>query len=196
MVVLADVAGCGALGEAAHAGIEGLFVDPASAAGRAAYGELLVQALRGRRVDVVCLAGFMRILSPGFIAAFEPRVLNVHPSLLPAFPGAHPVRDALAWGAKVTGATVHLADEAVDHGPILAQEAVAVLPGDDEERLHARIKVVEHRLYPSVVRCVVEGRVRLQGRVAVVEPGPLPAGRARNPLGGGLVGAVAPRAVS
>jgi phosphoribosylglycinamide formyltransferase-1 len=194
VVVLSDVAGCGALGEAAHAGVEGLFVDPASAGGRAAYGELLVHALRSRRVDLVCLAGFMRILSPGFIAAFESRVLNIHPALLPAFPGAHPVRDALAWGAKVTGATVHFADEAVDHGPILAQEAVEVLADDDEERLHARIKAVEHRLYPSVVRLVVEGRVRLQGRVAVVLPAVSPGGAPGGSRDGHLVAAAGGKA--
>jgi phosphoribosylglycinamide formyltransferase-1 len=106
----------------------------------------------------------MRILSPGFIAAFEGRVLNIHPALLPAFPGAHAVRDALAWGVKVTGTTVHVADEQVDHGPIVAQACVPVLPGDDEETLHERIKAVEHRLYPEAVRLVVSGRVRISGR--------------------------------
>ena len=155
---------------AARAGVEALFVDPAphdhadQAGGRAAYGEALLGALRVRDVDLVCLSGFMRILSPGFIAAFEGRVLNIHPALLPAFPGAHAVRDALAWGVKVTGTTVHFADEHVDHGPIVAQECVPVLPGDDEETLHGRIKAVEHRLYPEAVRLVVSGRTRISGR--------------------------------
>jgi phosphoribosylglycinamide formyltransferase-1 len=180
VAVLSDKAGSGALAVADRAGVEALFVDPAPhdrvdeaghAGGRAAYGDALVGALRARNVDLVCLSGFMRILSPGFIAAFEGRVLNIHPALLPAFPGAHAVRDALAWGVKVTGTTVHVADEQVDHGPIVAQECVPVLPGDDEETLHERIKAVEHRLYPEAVRLVVSGRVRISGRrVEVGEP--------------------------
>ncbi|MGH2767676.1 MAG: phosphoribosylglycinamide formyltransferase, partial [Actinomycetota bacterium] len=115
---------------------------------------------------LVCLAGFMRILSPGFIGAFRGRVLNIHPALLPAFPGAHAVADALAWGVKVTGTTVHFATEEVDKGPILMQECVPVLPADDEASLHARIKQVEHRLYPEAVREVVSGVARVEGRAS------------------------------
>ena len=172
VALLADKAGCGALAVAARAGVEALFVDPAPHGDRAAYGEALVAALRARHVDLVCLSGFMRILSAGFIAAFEGRVLNIHPALLPAFPGAHAVRDALAWGVKVTGTTVHFADEHVDHGPIVAQECVLVLPGDDEQTLHERIKAVEHRLYPEAVRLVVSGRVRISGRRVEVGESP------------------------
>ncbi|MEA2501194.1 MAG: phosphoribosylglycinamide formyltransferase 1 [Actinomycetota bacterium] len=171
VALLADKAGCGALAVADRAGVEGLFVDPGPHAGRGAYSDALVAALQERDVDLVCLSGFMRILSPGFIAAFERRILNIHPALLPAFPGAHAVRDALAWGVKVTGTTVHFADEAVDHGPIVAQESVPVLPGDDEETLHERIKAVEHRLYPEAVRLVVSGHARVSGRrVEVTSP--------------------------
>ena len=164
VVVVSDVASSGALVHAAACGVEGLFVDPASSDGREAYGDALAAELQRRAVDLVCLSGFMRILSPGFIRAFQGRVLNIHPALLPAFPGAHAVRDALAWGVKLTGTTVHFADELVDHGPIVAQACVAVETGDDEERLHERIKAVEHRLYPEVVRVVVEGRTRIEGR--------------------------------
>ena len=171
VALLADKAGCGALAVADRAGVEALFVDPGPHAGRTAYSDALVAALHERDVDLVCLSGFMRILSPGFIAAFEGRILNIHPALLPAFPGAHAVRDALAWGVKVTGTTVHFADEAVDHGPIVAQESVPVLPGDDEETLHERIKAVEHRLYPEAVRLVVSGHTRVSGRrVEVTSP--------------------------
>jgi phosphoribosylglycinamide formyltransferase-1 len=174
VALIADKADCGALSVAARAGVEALFVDPAPCADRAAYGDALVAALHARAVDLVCLSGFMRILSRGFIAAFEGRVLNIHPALLPAFPGAHAVRDALAWGAKVTGTTVHFADEDVDHGPIVAQECVPVLPGDDEQTLHERIKDVEHRLYPEAVRLVVSGRTRINGRrVEVAGDGPV-----------------------
>src|SRR5205807_2418156 len=156
--------------------------DPAPHADRAAYGDALVAALQSRDVDLVCLSGFMRILSPGFIAAFEGRILNIHPALLPAFPGAHPVRDTLAWGVKVTGTTVHFADEDVDHGPILVQECVPVLEGDDEASLHERIKAVEHRLYPEAVRLVVEGRTRIEGRrVLLVDAAPQTAPRVAPP---------------
>ena len=168
-VVLTDRADAGALAHARAAGVPGVFLDPSPHPDRAAYGEALAAELRRRDVDLVCLAGFMRILSPGFIAAYEGRVLNIHPALLPAFPGAHAVRDALAWGVRVTGTTVHFADEAVDHGPIIAQEAVPVLPGDDEDRLHERIKAVEHRLYPEVVRAVVAGRAAVVGRNVVLD---------------------------
>jgi phosphoribosylglycinamide formyltransferase 1 len=108
----------------------------------------------------------MRILSPVAVGAFDGRIVNVHPSLLPAFPGAHAVRDALEWGVKITGCTVHLVDEEVDHGPILAQEAVPVLEGDDETKLHARIQAVEHRLYPATVQAWLEGGIRVEGRRA------------------------------
>ena len=169
VVVASDRRECGALEAAAAHGVPGVFVDPVTAPGRQAYSAALQAVLRERRVELVCLAGFMRILSADFIAAYPGRVLNIHPALLPSFPGAHAVADALAWGAKVTGTTVHFADEAVDHGPIVAQEAVAVIEGDDEESLHQRIKVVEHRLYPEAVRLVVEGRTRIVGRRVFID---------------------------
>jgi phosphoribosylglycinamide formyltransferase-1 len=126
------------------------------------------ELVAGARPDVVCLAGFMRILGPAFVRAFPERIVNTHPSLLPAFRGAHAVRDALAYGVKVTGCTVHLVDEEVDHGPVLFQAAVPVEDGDDEDRLHERIKREEHRLLPLAVRLVAEGRVRVDGRRARV----------------------------
>jgi phosphoribosylglycinamide formyltransferase-1 len=103
-------------------------------------------------VDLVVCAGYMYLLRPGFLARFPDRVVNVHPALLPAFPGAHAVEEALAAGVEQTGASVHLVDEGVDTGPVLRQEPVAVLPGDTPETLHARIREVEHRLLPAVVR--------------------------------------------
>jgi phosphoribosylglycinamide formyltransferase-1 len=106
----------------------------------------------------------MRMLGPEVVSAFEGRIVNVHPALLPSFPGAHAVSDALAWGAKVTGVTVHLVDEQMDHGPIVAQEAVPVLPDDDWDSLESRIHEVEHRLLPAAVRAMVEGRLRVEGR--------------------------------
>jgi phosphoribosylglycinamide formyltransferase-1 len=118
---------------------------------RAAYTAELVAALRFHGTDWVAMAGFMTVLAPVAFEVFPGRIVNTHPSLLPAFPGAHAVRDALAFGVKVTGCTVHLATPQVDHGPILAQEAVPVVPGDDETSLHERIKAVERALYPRVL---------------------------------------------
>jgi phosphoribosylglycinamide formyltransferase 1 len=122
---------------------------------REAYGEQLVKLLQAHGVHVVAMAGFGTV-APGLTAAFPGRVLNSHPALLPAFKGWHAVRDALAYGVKVTGTTVHVATERVDDGPILAQEAVPVLPGDTEETLHERIKQVERRLYPATIRQFTE----------------------------------------
>ncbi len=119
---------------------------------RPAYTRRLVAVLRSYGTDVVAMAGFGTVMSADIFAAFPGRILNTHPALLPAFKGWHAVRDALAAGAEVTGTTVHLATEAVDHGPVLAQEQVPVLPGDTEETLHERIKTVERRLYPQTIR--------------------------------------------
>jgi phosphoribosylglycinamide formyltransferase-1 len=171
-LVVSDRADAKALDRARTAGVEAVHHDPSAFATRDAHDEALAFLLRGRGIDLICLAGYMRILSPVIVRAFWGRMLNIHPSLLPAFPGANAVRDALAWGVKLTGCTVHLVDEEVDHGPIVAQEAVSVLEDDDEASLHARIQEVEHRLYPAAAALLVEGRVRLEGRRAVVEEEP------------------------
>ena len=167
-LVVSDRPEAKVLDRARTAGVRAVHLDPGRYASREEHDAALLDELRGASIDVVCLAGYMRILSPPLVRAFWGRMVNIHPSLLPAFPGAHAVRDALAWGVRVTGCTVHLVDEEVDHGPILAQETVGVLPDDDEETLHARIQEAEHRLYPRTVRALVERRVRLEGRRAVV----------------------------
>jgi phosphoribosylglycinamide formyltransferase-1 len=167
-VVLSDRVDALGLDRAREADVPAVHVDPKAHDGREAFNGALVDALRAHNADLVCLAGFMRILAPNFVRAFENRILNVHPALLPAFPGGHAVADALAWGAKVTGTTVHLVDEEVDHGPIVLQEAVAVEPGDTEETLHERIKAVEHRLYPEAIRLFAAGRIKIEGRIVHV----------------------------
>jgi phosphoribosylglycinamide formyltransferase 1 len=167
VLVVSDRADAKALARARGRGVEAVHLDPASFPSREEHDGALVELLGSRGVELVCLAGYMRILSAVAVRAFEGRILNVHPSLLPAFPGAHAVRDALAWGAKVTGCTVHLVDEEVDHGPIVAQEAVTVLDDDDEATLHARIQEVEHRLYPAAVSLVLDGKLRVEGRRVV-----------------------------
>ena len=122
-------------------------------------------------MGLACNAGFMRILSPVYVRAFAGRSLNIHPSLLPAFPGLHAQRQALDHGAKVAGATVHFVDEGMDSGPIVLQASVPVEPGDTEETLSARILVQEHRLYPEAIRLFAEGRLRIEGRRVIVTPG-------------------------
>ncbi len=156
-VVVADRP-CPALELAAEAGVPTELVERTEwgpSFDRAAYGEQLVKVLRAHAVDVIVMAGFGTVV-PDLPAAYPGRVLNTHPALLPAFKGWHAVRDALAVGVKVTGTTVHIATAEVDDGPILAQEAVPVLPGDTEETLHERIKQVEWRLYPATIRRFLE----------------------------------------
>jgi phosphoribosylglycinamide formyltransferase-1 len=178
VLVLSDVSTAGALDRARGAGLAAEHVDPTAYPDRSAFDDAVVERLRAADVDYVLLAGFMRILGPQVIRAFPDRIVNVHPSLLPAFPGAHAVREALAWGVKVTGSTVHLVDEEVDHGPVILQEAVPVRDDDDEERLHERIKAVEHRLFPQAARLLIEGRISVEGRtVRVREPVANGAGR-------------------
>jgi phosphoribosylglycinamide formyltransferase-1 len=175
VLVAADRPGAHGLERARRAGVDTAVVRPADHPDRPSFDLALRDLVAGARPDVVCLAGFMRILGPGFVRAFPGRILNTHPSLLPAFRGAHAVREALAYGVKVTGCTVHLVDEQVDHGPVLFQAAVPVEPGDDEDRLHGRIKAEEHRLLPLAVRLLAEGRVRVEGRRArVAEPQEVP----------------------
>jgi phosphoribosylglycinamide formyltransferase-1 len=129
----------------------------------------LAELLAAHGVELVCLAGYMRLLSPGFIRRYAGRILNVHPALLPAFPGLHAQRQALEYGVKVSGATVHLVDEGLDSGPIVMQEAVAVHAGDSEATLSARILEAEHRIYPRAVRALLEGRCAVAGRRVLVE---------------------------
>ncbi|MBI2527648.1 MAG: phosphoribosylglycinamide formyltransferase [Candidatus Rokubacteria bacterium] len=170
VVVVSDRAGAGALGIARTHGVEALFVDPELHPGREAYDRALAAALEEREVGLVCLAGFMRILSPGFVRHLQGRLLNIHPALLPAFPGLHAQRQALAHGVRVSGATVHFVDDGVDTGPIVLQAAVPVRQDDTEETLSDRILAEEHRLYPEAIRLFAEGRLRVEGRrVRIVE---------------------------
>jgi phosphoribosylglycinamide formyltransferase-1 len=166
VLVVSDRADAGALRLAGEAGI-GTAVVPL-AGDRAAWDARLIEAVAAARPDLVVLAGFMRVLGAEFVRRFP--TLNVHPSLLPAFPGAHAVAEALAWGVRVSGATVHLVDELVDHGPVVAQEAVTVEPDDTVETLHVRIKAVEHRLLPACVALFCADRLAVDGRHVKVLP--------------------------
>jgi phosphoribosylglycinamide formyltransferase-1 len=139
-------------------------VIPSKGLQREEYDRLVVAALQEKQVDLVCLAGYMRLLSPHFVSAFRNRILNIHPSLLPAFPGMEAQRQALEHGVKFTGCTVHFVDENLDAGPVVLQAAVPVLDADTAETLSARILAEEHRIYSEAVRIVLEGRYRMEGR--------------------------------
>ena len=170
-VVVSDNPMAGALARARARGVKAVVLDPAHYPSRADFDHALTLLLQDEAVEFLLLAGYMRILGAEVVRAFRERILNVHPSLLPAFPGAHAIRDALTWGEKVTGATVHLVDEEVDHGPIVMQEPVIVLSDDDEVSLHLRIQSVEHRLFPRAARLLVEGRLKVEGRLVHVLEG-------------------------
>ena len=161
---MSNRADAGGLERARQAGIETLSLSPRDFASRDAYDQALVDALRAREVGLVCLAGFMRLVGPVMLEAFPNAVLNIHPSLLPAFPGLDAQRQAFEHGVKVSGATVHIVTSELDGGPIIAQAAVPVLEDDTIERLSERILVEEHRIYPEAIAAVIDGRWRVEGR--------------------------------
>ena len=167
-VVISNIEDAFALERARRASVPALFLDHRGRA-REDFDREVAERLREHEVELICLAGFLRRLSAAFLAEFPGRVLNIHPSLLPAFPGLAAQRQALEYGAKVSGATVHLVDEGLDSGPVVLQEAVPVLESDTVESLSARILEVEHRLYPRAVRLLLEGGYRLEGRRFMLE---------------------------
>lgn len=142
---------------------------PSKGVPREEYDQLLVAELKSRRVDLVCLAGFMRLLTPGFCKAFPLRILNIHPSLLPAFPGLDAQKQALDYGVKISGCTVHFVDEQLDAGPIVLQAAVPVVDGETAESLSARILAEEHRIYSQAIALVLAGRYLIDGRRVTVD---------------------------
>lgn len=163
-IVISNRAEAAGLQRARAAGIEAVHVSPREHSDRASYDRALADLLKSRSVDLVCLAGFMRLVGEPLIDAFPSRILNVHPSLLPAFPGLEAQRQALEHGVRVSGATVHLVTAELDGGPIIVQSAVPVLDDDTVDSLSARILVEEHRIYPEAIRLVLEGGWRLEGR--------------------------------
>lgn len=153
-----------ALERARKRGIETVFIDPKSFPGKEEYDQAMVDLLKAESVDLICLAGFMRILRKGFIKAFAGKIINIHPSLLPAFPGLHPQQQALDHGVKFSGCTVHFVDEGVDSGPIILQSVVPVYDTDDEKELSRRILEQEHLLYPRAIQLIIEDRLTLSAR--------------------------------
>ncbi len=163
-VVISNRPGAGALERAARHGIASVVIEHGNFATRAEFDERVVETLRERGVELVCLAGFDRLISATFVNAFPGRILNVHPALLPAFPGLHAQRQALEYGVRITGCTVHVVDEKMDHGPIVIQAAVPVYSHDTVESVSQRILAEEHRIYPEAVCLFAEGRIRIDGR--------------------------------
>jgi phosphoribosylglycinamide formyltransferase 1 len=168
-VVISNREGAPGIERARTRGIETRVI-PSKGLERETYDRQVVAALREKQVDLVCLAGFMRLLSPYFVAAFPNRILNIHPSLLPAFPGLEAQRQALEYGVKWSGCTVHIVDENLDAGPIVTQAVVPVLDDDTLETLADRILKEEHRIYSEAVRLVLEGRFRIEGRRVIQAP--------------------------
>lgn len=168
-LVLSDVAEAGILERARERGIEARYIPPGQFRTRLEEQaeQAYLEALRAAGANLVVLAGFMRVLKQRFLETFAGRIINIHPSLLPAFPGLEAWKQALAHGAKVTGCTVHFVDAGVDSGPIIGQQAVAVLDDDTPETLHARIQAAEHELYPLCVGAIARGQIRVEGRRVV-----------------------------
>ncbi len=157
-----------ALERARKVGIEAVCVDRKQFDGREPFEKALIEKLEAAGVTLVVLAGFMRILTPYFVGHFAGRIMNIHPALLPSFPGAHAHRDVLAYGVKVSGCTVHFVDEGTDSGPIIMQAAVPVLDDDTEETLGARVLKEEHRIYPECIRLYCEGKLKVEGRKVTI----------------------------
>jgi len=170
--VVCDVPDAFALERARRAGVPALFVDPKGPGGKAGFEGRMVARLREHGVEAVALAGYMRVCGPVLLGAFPGRIVNIHPSLLPAFPGLHVQQAALSHGARFSGCTVHFVDAGVDTGPIIAQAVVPVLDSDTEESLAARILRQEHRVFPLALQLLAEGRLRVAGRRVLVDGRP------------------------
>lgn len=171
-LVLSNKAEAPGLLRAREAGLETLFLDPKAFAGREDYDQAVIAELDKRRIDLVCLAGYMKVLTPALCEAYKHRIVNIHPALLPAFPGLHVQQKAIDWGVRFSGCTVHFVAAEVDMGPIILQAVVPVLQDDTEDALAARILAEEHRIYPEAVSLYFQGRVEVRGRrVLILEPG-------------------------
>jgi len=163
-VVLSNTKDALALKRAEEHGIESVFINPASYPNRREFDKIIIDKLKGMSIDLICLAGYMRILGKEFIQAYSSRIINIHPSLLPAFPGLNPQKQAIEYGVKFSGCTVHFVEEGIDSGPIILQTAVPVYDYDEEESLSQRILEQEHHLYPKAIKLIAEDKLNLNGR--------------------------------
>lgn len=166
--VISDCENAGGLSIAKEHNVEAIFLNPKGKT-REEYDEIIVEELKKRDISLVCLAGFMRIISPYFVKEFKNKIMNIHPSLLPSFPGLSAQKQALEYGVKVSGCTVHFVGEGCDTGPIILQKAIEVLPDDTEESLANRILEYEHKIYPEAIRLFSEGRLEIIGRKVFIK---------------------------
>lgn len=173
-LIVCNRPGAGVIARAEKAGIPSLVLDHKTFADRESFDARMVQALREAGAELVVLAGYMRLLTPVFLEAFAGRVINIHPALLPSFPGVHGGADAITYGVKVSGCTVHFVEEKVDSGPVLIQAVVPVNAGESEDDLMSRIHVMEHRIYPQAIQWLAQGRIDVQGRQVHLKPGNSP----------------------
>ena len=164
-IVISNIKDASALVRAERHGIETIFIDPASYTNRKSYDQALIDKLKLSAIDLICLAGYMRILGEEFILNFSRKIINIHPSLLPAFPGLNAQKQAIEYGVKFSGCTVHFVDAGVDSGPIILQTAVPVYDNDCEESLSKRILKQEHYLYPKAIAMIIENKFNLDGRI-------------------------------
>ncbi len=167
-VVISDQKKAPALQRGENRGVKALFMNPKDYSGREQYDRAIVEQLKEDQVDLVVLAGFMRLLTASFIQAYPLAIMNIHPSLLPAFPGLDGVEQALYYGVKVTGCTVHFVDEGLDTGPVILQEAVPIIQEDTVETLHQRIHASEHRLYPTAIDLFCKEKLKVEGRRCMI----------------------------
>ncbi len=170
-VVVSDKPDANALKRAAELSLPAICVDRKQYPSQQEFEQEIIKQLQLHQIDLVVLAGFMRILSPFFVHAFANRIMNIHPSLLPAFPGKNAQEQAIRYGAKISGCTVHFVDEGMDSGPIILQQAVPVLPEDTPESLAARILEQEHQIYPQAIKFYVENKLRIEGRKVIIDQG-------------------------
>ena len=168
-VVISDNPAAFALERAKKVGVETLVLNPKDFKNREDFDKEVIKNLKKKDAGLVVLAGFMRLLSDHFIKEYRNRIINIHPALLPAFKGTRGIKDALDYGAKVTGATVHFVDEKLDHGPIILQKALEIEDNDTEETLLARVHNEEHKIYPEAIRLFAEGRLKINGRRVVIK---------------------------
>ncbi len=176
VLVISNVAGAAGLTRAANAGIATEVIDHKAYESRESFEDALHHCLVGAGIELVCLAGFMRLLTEGFVRRWRDRLINIHPSLLPDYKGLDTHARVLADGVKATGCTVHFVRPAMDDGPIIVQARVPVMPGDDEDRLAARVLTAEHRCYPMALRLIAEGRVSVVNEQVAIDGAPAPAG--------------------
>ena len=168
-IVISNIPGAYALSRAEKNRIKTKIIEHKDFKSREEFEKAIIETLKADKVELVCLAGFMRLLSPFFINTFKHRIMNIHPALLPSFPGTHAQKQAFDYGVKITGCTVHFVDEGTDTGPIILQEAVPVLDSDTDESLSLRILEKEHTLYPKAVKLFAEGKIDVRGRKVIIK---------------------------